>query len=78
MELLGAWVEPTASLCDPLLGGSSGLSKYGNYYNRAIMGYIGLGLRVEGQGDFVSRIITSITHTVTRIILIINLLTKSP
>ena len=33
---------------------------------------------LEGQGDLVSRIITPITHIVTPIIPIINLLTKSP
>ena len=32
----------------------------------------------EGQGDLVSRLITSITHMVTLIIPFINLLTKSP
>ena len=32
----------------------------------------------EGQGDLVSRLITSITHIVTLIILILILLTKSP
>ena len=33
---------------------------------------------LEGQGDLVSRLITPITHIVTLIIPIINLLTKSP
>ena len=33
---------------------------------------------LEGQGDVVSRLITPITHLVTLVILIINLLTKSP
>ena len=33
---------------------------------------------LEGQGDLVSRLITPITHIVTTIIPIINLLTKSP
>ena len=32
---------------------------------------------LEGQGDLVSRLVTPITHIVTPIILIINLLTKS-
>ena len=33
---------------------------------------------LEGQGDLVSRLITTITHIVTPFIPIINLLTKSP
>ena len=33
---------------------------------------------LEGQGDLVSKLITHITPIVTLIILIINLLTKSP
>ena len=33
---------------------------------------------LEGQGDLVSRLITPITHVVTLLIPIINLLTKSP
>ena len=36
------------------------------------------GLYLEGQGDFVSRLVTFITHIVPLIISIINLLTKSP
>ena len=36
------------------------------------------GVYLEGQGDLVSRLITSITHIVTPIIPIINLVTKSP
>ena len=33
---------------------------------------------LEGQGDLVSRLITPITHIVTTVIPLINLLTKSP
>ena len=33
---------------------------------------------LEGQGDLVSMLIAPITHTVTLVILIISLLTKSP
>ena len=33
---------------------------------------------LEGQGDLASRLITRITHIVTRTIPIINLFTKSP
>ena len=46
---------------------------------RVVQG-VGLGCRVylEGQGDLVSRLITPVTHIVTLIIPIINLLTKSP
>ena len=33
---------------------------------------------LEGQGDLVSKLISPITHIVTLVILIINLLTKSP
>ena len=36
------------------------------------------GAYLEGQGDLVSRLITPITHIVTPIIPIINLVTKSP
>ena len=32
----------------------------------------------KGQGDLVSRLVTFMTHKVTLVILIINLLTKSP
>ena len=39
---------------------------------------LGLGAYLEGQGDLVSRIIAPITHIVTPIVPIINLLTKSP
>ena len=35
-------------------------------------------LCLEGQGDLVSRLITPITHVVTLILPMINLLTKSP
>ena len=37
-----------------------------------------LGGYLEGQGDLVSRLVTPITHIVTPVIPIINLLTKSP
>ena len=49
-------------------------------YLRGTIGFRGLGLRfyLEGQGDLVSRLIIPITHIVTLIIRIINLLTKSP
>ena len=33
---------------------------------------------LEGQGDLVSRLVFGITHIVTQIVLISNLLTKSP
>ena len=33
---------------------------------------------LEGQGDLLSRLITPITHIVTLVIPLINLLTKSP
>ena len=33
---------------------------------------------LEGQGDLVSRLVSPITHIVTPVIPIINLLTKSP
>ena len=36
------------------------------------------GTYLEGQGDLVSRLINPITHRVTLVIPIINLLTKSP
>ena len=38
----------------------------------------GLYRDLEGQGDLVSRLMTHITHIITPLILIINLLTKSP
>ena len=39
--------------------------------------YASFGPYLEGQGDLVSRLITPITHIVTLVIPIINLLTKS-
>ena len=33
---------------------------------------------LEGQGDLVSRLVTPITHVVTLVIPLINLVTKSP
>ena len=38
----------------------------------------GIGAYLEGQGDFVNRLITPITHVVTLVVPIINLVTKSP
>ena len=47
-----------------------------------LMGFRVLGcgfmLYLEGQGDLVSRVITPITHVVTLVLSLINLLTKSP
>ena len=47
------------------------------FYTRLFGGLQGC-YYLEGQGDLVSRLITPITHIVTTILPIINLLTKSP
>ena len=47
-----------------------------------VFGVYGLGFKLkaylEGQGDLVSRLVTPITHIITLVIPIINLLIKSP
>ena len=45
---------------------------------KKIRGEVMLTLYLEGQGDLVSRLITTVSHIVTPIIPIINPLTKSP
>ena len=56
----------------------------GSQYNKdpnilgSILGFPILGSYLEGRGDVVSRLTAHITHTVTLIIPIINLLTRSP
>ena len=62
-----------------LRGGSGGFSnngnEHGNYY---ITEFRLQGFGLEGQGDLVRRLVTHITHIVTLVIPIINMLTKSP
>ena len=50
----------------------------GEHGRLGIWGFRDLRSYLEGQGDLVSRLITPITHIVTLVIPIINLLTKSP